>query len=72
MRIYDMIALVSFLIFGNIASLSIYQVIIEKTVFMTTIHGIFLNPIFLITGAYIGLYVLYKLLSLSFGEHITG
>lgn len=72
MRIYDMLALVSFLIFGNIASLSIYKVIIEKTVFMTTIHGIFLNPIFLITGAYIGLYVLFRLLLFSFGEHMSG
>ncbi len=29
---------------------------------MTTIHGIFLNRFFLITGAYLGWYILYQLL----------
>lgn len=64
-RIYHIIALIAFLIFGNIAALSIYQIIKEQTVFTMEIHGLFLNPFFLITGAYIGVYVIYHLLLLS-------
>ncbi|MDY0395896.1 transposase [Virgibacillus halophilus] len=61
-------ALLSLLVFGNIASLSIYQIIQEKTVFMTTIHGLFLNPAFLITGAYTGVYILYRGLLIGVDE----
>lgn len=67
--IYDAAAIIALLIFGNIASLSIYQIIIDNTVFMTEIHAIFLNPYFLISGSYIGVYILYQLL-LIFSEDI--
>ncbi|EEL71192.1 hypothetical protein bcere0026_18700 [Bacillus mycoides] len=30
---------------------------------MTSIHGILLNPLFLLAGAYIGIYTLYLILS---------
>ena len=60
--IFNSIAVISTLIFGNIATTSIYQIIIDDAVFMTTIHAIFLNPFFLITGAYLGLYIIYRLL----------
>lgn len=63
---FNLVALVSILIFGNIAAESIYQIIKEKTVFMTNIHAIFLNPYFLITGSYLGLYVIYRLLCQTF------
>lgn len=63
--IYHIIAMIAVLVFGNIASLSIYTIIKEGTVFMTAIHGIFLNPFFLMAGSYIGVYVLYGLLLLS-------
>jgi|SRR5690625_4582616 len=66
--IYNLIAIIAVLAFGNIASLSIYKIIKDGTVFMTAIHGIFLNPFFLIAGSYIGLYVLYRLLLLCMGE----
>ena len=66
--VYNILAIISILVFGNIASLSIYKVIKENSVFMTTIHAIFLNPFFLITGAYIGIYVLYRMLLLSMEE----
>src|SRR5690625_7039195 len=66
--IYNAISIIALLIFGNIASLSIYKIIKDGTVFMTAIHGIFLNPFFLIAGSYIGLYVLYRLLLLCMGE----
>ncbi|MGY0694131.1 transposase [Virgibacillus sp. FSP13] len=66
--IFNLGAILSALIFGNIASLSIYQIIKDDMVFMTTIHAIFLNPFFLITGSYIGLYILYRLLRIILEE----
>ena len=50
--------------FVNIAAISIYQIIVDNEVFMTAIHGVFLNPLFLIAGSYIGLYTTYRLLLL--------
>ena len=66
--IFNAAAIIAVLVFGNIASLSIYQIIKDNTVFMTAIHAIFLNPFFLITGAYIGIYLLYKLILISMEE----
>lgn len=66
--IFDITAIVATLVFGNIASLSIYEIIVENMVFMTTIHAIFLNPFFLATGAYMGLYILYRLLLVTMEE----
>jgi glucose-6-phosphate-specific signal transduction histidine kinase len=66
--IYNLVTIIALLVFGNIASLSVYQIIKDKTVFMTAIHAIFLNPLFLISGAYIGIYVLYRMLLLSIEE----
>jgi hypothetical protein len=59
------LALLSALVFGNIAAASIYRILKNHTVFMTSIHAIFLNSAFLLTGAYLGIYVLYKLLALT-------
>ncbi|MCI1592304.1 MULTISPECIES: hypothetical protein [Heyndrickxia] len=66
--LFNSIALLSFLIFGNIAAYSILNVIKDNTVFMTTIHSVFLNVYFLLTGAYIGVYILYQVLFLIFKE----
>ncbi|MFZ3580314.1 transposase [Virgibacillus sp. DJP39] len=66
--IFNLAGLVSTLIFGNIASVSIYQIIKNKTVFMTNIHAIFLNPFFLITGSYLGIYIVYLLLNITLYE----
>ncbi|GIO19372.1 hypothetical protein J18TS1_24720 [Oceanobacillus oncorhynchi subsp. incaldanensis] len=63
--IFNLITLVSTLVFGNIVSVSIYQIIKDKTVFMTNIHAIFLNPFFLIAGAYLGIYIIYQLLNVT-------
>jgi len=65
--VFDVIAIISVLVFGNIASLSIYQIIKDNTVLMTNIHAVFLNPFFLITGAYMGIYIIY-LLFISIGR----
>ena len=50
-------------VLGTIISITIYDVLIQNLVFMTSIHGILLNPFFLLAGAYIGIYTLYLLLS---------
>ncbi|MCU5377394.1 hypothetical protein OCA08_09615 [Bacillus cereus] len=50
-------------VLGTIISINIYDVLIQDLVFMTSIHGILLNPFFLISGAYIGIYTLYLILS---------
>lgn len=65
---FNFIAVLSALVFGNIASTSIYQMLIDNTVFMTAIHGIFLNPFFLVTGAYLGVFLVYRLLILAMAE----
>jgi len=65
---FNVLAVLATIIFGGIASTSIYQIIVDDAVFMTTIHAIFLNPLFLVTGAYIGVYMLYRLLLWTWEE----
>ncbi|MEB1808927.1 MAG: transposase [Bacillaceae bacterium] len=60
--LFHSIALLAALTFGNIASFAIYTVLRDNTVFMTNIHALFLNPLFLVTGAYLGLYFIYVIL----------
>ncbi|MCD8510022.1 MAG: transposase [Bacillus sp. (in: Bacteria)] len=60
-RLFTIVAIASALLFGNITALSIYEVLGDNTVFMTTIHGILLNPLFLISGGYLGIYGIYLL-----------
>ena len=55
--IFHVAAILSALIFGNIASISIHQIIENQTVFMTNIHALFLNPLFLLAWAYLGVYL---------------
>ncbi|MBU8878994.1 transposase [Bacillus sp. FJAT-29790] len=66
--IFNIGAIISILIFGNIASLSILEIINNRTVFMTNIHALFLDPIFLTTGAYLGVYILYQLLVVTLDQ----
>lgn len=63
--LFNVLMLISTLIFGNIASLSFYKIIKNHSVFMTAIHAVFLNPLFLITGAYMGIYLIYRLILLN-------
>lgn len=66
--LFNIIAVISAIIFGSIASTSMFQILIDNAVFMTAIHGIFLNPFFLITGAYLGVFIIYRLLILTMDE----
>ncbi|MCR8645204.1 transposase [Paenibacillus sp. N1-5-1-14] len=53
------IGFISIWIAGSIAAVGIYEIVRDQTVFMTNIHAVFLNPLFLGSGAYVGMYVLY-------------
>ncbi|MGM0903786.1 MAG: transposase [Bacillota bacterium] len=66
----NLLAIICVLLFGIIAALAIHEIIKDKTVFMTNIHGLFLNPVFLLTSAYIGVYILYRLVVLTFDETV--
>lgn len=64
----NILSVVSIIIFGSIAATSIYQIIVDNAVFMTAIHAIFLNPFFLVTGAYLGLFTITRLMILVMHE----
>ncbi|MGG1398127.1 transposase [Bacillus salipaludis] len=67
--LYNVVAIISALIFGNIASIGILNIINDGTVFMTNIHVLFLNPFFLMTGGYLGLYLLYLLVLRALNDY---
>ncbi|WP_256757807.1 transposase [Cohnella sp. WQ 127256] len=62
---FHVASIVAALIFGNIAAVSVYQIIRDHVVFMTTIHAVLLNPFFLVSGAYLGMFLIYQLLLLT-------
>ncbi|WP_157801000.1 transposase [Bacillus solitudinis] len=66
--LFNLGATISVLIFGWILTDGIYKILINQEVFMTSIHGVFLNPSFLISGAYFGWYLLNRLLILIYKE----
>jgi hypothetical protein len=66
--LFNIVAILSALVFGNISSVAIYEIIKDDTVFMTNIHGIFLNPLFLLTGAYLGIYFIYRIVLWTLDE----
>lgn len=61
-------SILSAVVFGDIAAIAIYEILKDNTVFMTNIHAIFLNPLFLITGSYLGVYLLYRLMLMAIEE----
>ncbi|AHN22131.1 transposase [Lysinibacillus sphaericus] len=66
--LWNVLAVLALIIFGSIASTSIYQIIKDGAVFMTTIHAVFLNPLFLVVGAYLGVFMIYRLMLLTWNE----
>ncbi|MBO9128101.1 hypothetical protein [Bacillus sp. 165] len=61
----DILAYISLYVFGIILSLSIHEVLQEDAVFMTKIHEVLLNPLFLGAGAYAGIYALYLVMRIG-------
>ncbi|WP_026572897.1 hypothetical protein [Bacillus sp. UNC438CL73TsuS30] len=68
-NLYHVVAIISVLIFGNIASIGILNIINDGTVFMTNIHALFLNPFFLMTGGYLGFYLLYLIVLRALNDY---
>ncbi|MDR6553920.1 transposase [Paenibacillus qinlingensis] len=52
-------AVLSAYVVGSIIAVNVYQILRDDTVFMTNIHVIFTNKLFLFTGAYLGAYGIY-------------
>ncbi|HBJ00352.1 MAG TPA: transposase [Lysinibacillus sp.] len=63
--VFNALGVVSAIFFGYIAATSITHIILEDVVFMTTIHAVFLNPIFLLTGAYLGLFFIQYMINIT-------
>jgi hypothetical protein len=63
--LFNILMVISVIVFADIAALSVYQIIIDNTVFMTAIHAVFLDPVFLAAGAYAGTYTIYRLMLLT-------
>lgn len=61
MRLLDGIAVVALFLFMAISAAGIVQTIADDTVFMTAIHALFLNPVFLAAGGYIFVYTLARM-----------
>ena len=59
--ILDGLAVLAAYVFGIISALSIYQILRDETVFMTNIHAVFQNNLFLLSGGYLGTYGMYRL-----------
>ncbi|WP_337099626.1 transposase [Paenibacillus sp. YIM B09110] len=62
-RLCDGLAVIAFFLFFVIASAAVATTITRDTVFMTEVHRVLINPVFLASGAYIGPYTLWKLAS---------
>lgn len=69
--LYHVIAFIFLIIFSNIVVIKVYEIIVNGVVFTMEIHGLFLNPLFLISGAYLGVYVIYLLLHLCCNSGFT-
>ncbi|WP_342534509.1 transposase [Lysinibacillus sp. FSL K6-0057] len=66
--LFNILGVIAAILFSTIAATAITNIILEDAVFMTTIHAVFLNSIFLITGAYLGLYLIYRLIIMTIQE----
>ncbi|AUS86551.1 transposase [Lysinibacillus capsici] len=66
--LFNILGVLAAILFSTIAATAITNIILEDVVFMTTIHAVFLNPVFLITGAYLGLYLIYRFIMMTIHE----
>jgi len=57
-----LLAVLSFFVAGSIFAAVMYEVVKQGTQLTSQIHAVFLYPSFLIAGAYIGVYIPYRLL----------
>jgi hypothetical protein len=60
--IFDLLAALSVLLANIAAGLAVLEIKQENTEFTTHVHEIFMDPLFLATTGYIGVYSVYRLL----------
>lgn len=60
--IFDLVAALSVLLANIAAGLAVLEIKQENTEFTTHVHQIFMDPLFLVTTGYIGVYSVYRLL----------
>jgi uncharacterized membrane protein (GlpM family) len=60
-RLFDVVAAVALFIFYVAAADAVIETIAHETVFMTEVHRVFENTIFLASGAYLGPYTLARI-----------
>ena len=65
----DVPAIAAAVAFFVISSLYVFRVLADGTVLMTTIHRIFLNPAFLVSGFYLGVYGIACLLEKAWKDY---
>jgi len=56
------LALLSFYSAGSVVAIAVYRTVHHNTTFTTDVHEILLNPWLLYPGAYLGLYIPYRIL----------
>lgn len=61
-RIFHILAFIALIVLGNVSAFTLYDVILDEAVYSFNIHGIFLNPLFLVAGMYLGVYLIYLLM----------
>lgn len=66
--LFNYIATVALFIFTIVTATFLYQILVSGKLFTTKIHAIFLNPLFLISGSYLGVYIIYRLIVLTVKE----
>lgn len=60
--VLDIAAVVAAYVFSIVFAWTVYEVLRDNTVFMTTIHKIFANAPFLLASGYLGSYAIYRLM----------
>ncbi|CAM4185630.1 hypothetical protein FHS16_000120 [Paenibacillus endophyticus] len=60
-RIFDGIAVAAAFLFFVTAADALAQTLLHDTVFMTEVHRVLANPVFLTSGAYLGPYVMARI-----------
>ncbi|SFM02556.1 hypothetical protein SAMN03159341_11475 [Paenibacillus sp. 1_12] len=66
---FDMLAIVSGWVIGIMAAVNIYEINRDQEVMMTTIHKLFADERFLASGAYLGSYIMYRLIEVAWESY---
>jgi len=60
--VFHALALLSFYSAGSVLALAVYRTVLHGTVLTTNVHTILMDPWLLFPGAYLGLYIPYRML----------